>query len=696
MNSKILCFNKTVFKTDLKRNWWICALLTIAIFLGVSLPLFNQMSYFETLLETRDIEYVAQRITDTFEDFSYVCYVFGIGTAIFASAILFSYLTKSSSVSCIHGLPITRKQLYFTHITSGAVLLTCPILINVLFWLRALSHGLDVMKILQVIFIYLLYTMLCFMLTTLMGTVMGNTASQVIFSVCIALFPLLIAGFVEVVAGATLYGYDSQGKIFELLTEFVYLFPEKLLTLSCLIYVIFTLFVLVAGYLFYRARHLENHGEIIAFNGLKGLFKIVFAVCCGILGYFYSLGMWNISNLLIMLPFAFVGLVIAHMLATKSLSLKGIVPSLCAVVVVIAGMFCVCEFDLTGFEKRVPDVSEVEYVCFTNDYVETNYWTDGERYEYTDVYYPHFADESEIDMFIDFHKFKIENRDIGDGRSIVFMYKLKNGKEMYRRYSYVSDEQISQYLKPIYETDTYKMYQHPYFDTTEKSLKYLVVGRSALYDGKRISANSDDADRLIEAMKKDLENRTYEQSQQRQRHGSLLDIRIVYSRPVKYEGTNLKVSNWKSLTNVEETYVVTKYDTNTIEVLNQMGILEQKKRECLENVKSVFVNALFEIYDYDIAYDYPESYKVYVETVEYGTKYSDFYAQFDDSEQIEQIYDFATQNAGLVIDKSTVNVRLEIRFNYNEGTEQIYDYAQITVPYDMVPEFIKQKLDIMK
>lgn len=696
MSSKISLFNKTVFKTDIKRNWWTAVLLTLALFLGTTLPLYHQITYFQTHSLTRDVEYIQDRVTNTFQDFGMVSYVFGIAAAVFVSAILFSYLTKSASVSCVHGLPVTRKQLYFTHLFSGALLLICPVLVNGVFWTRAISYGLDFVEILKVLFVYILYAMLCFMLTTLLGVVMGNTASQVIFSGCIALLPLLLAAFVEIVSQGNLYGYYSQGKIFELLTHFVYLPPAKLVTVSCLIYVISTIVLCVAGYVFYRARHLENHGEVIAFDNLKGLFKTVFAVCCGILGYFYALSMWHISNVLIMLPFAFVGLAIAHMLAIKSLSLKGIVPSLISTIAVIFVIFGICEFDLTGFEKRVPDIDDIEYACFTNNYVETNYWTDGERYEYTDVYYPHFTDEDEIQMFIDFHKFKVDNRNVDSGRTITFMYKLKNGREMYRQYSFVSDEQMLQYIKPIYETQTYKMYEYPYFDTTEKSLKYVVVGRSSLYDGKRFTADSDQAKMLIEAMKLDMQNRTYEQSQQRQRHGSLLDVRIVYARPVKYEGTNLKVSNWKSLTNVEETYIVTIYDTNTLDVLEKMGVLEAKRNKCLEDTRSVSLYAYLQSQpnpEDEIAYELLSS-KYVTETVDYDVMYkeSEFTAVFEDASEIEQIYDFIMQNMGLVTDETTSNVRLEFRFNYLGGSEQVYDYAQVTVPFESVPQFIKEKL----
>ena len=47
MNFRISFFNKTLFKSNIKRIWWVSALSAICMFLFGTMPFFNEVQYYE-------------------------------------------------------------------------------------------------------------------------------------------------------------------------------------------------------------------------------------------------------------------------------------------------------------------------------------------------------------------------------------------------------------------------------------------------------------------------------------------------------------------------------------------------------------------------------------------------------------------------------------------------------------------------
>jgi len=52
MNSKISFFNKSFFKSDIKRFWWIGVIETLLLLLTVTIPIYDQCTY-----AINDLEY---------------------------------------------------------------------------------------------------------------------------------------------------------------------------------------------------------------------------------------------------------------------------------------------------------------------------------------------------------------------------------------------------------------------------------------------------------------------------------------------------------------------------------------------------------------------------------------------------------------------------------------------------------------
>ncbi len=714
MSSRTSFFNFTIFKCDLKRFWWISALSCIIMFLCGTLPFYDMSKYY---LQNQSLNYSAEsvlhRTISYFENTIFnMSMVMGIITGVALGAFLFTYMNKVNAVSCIHGLPVTRKQLYFTHLLSGLALLIVPFIINALLWINPLlSCGANLLCVLKALYIYLIIGILSLTIVTCIGMLTGNTAAQVIFSGIIVLLPLFFSFFIIFVSEACVYGFnDCTTAVLEALMEYVYIGPALLITARSLIYITFILIFSFAGLIIYKLRHLENHGEVIAFPKLKGIFTVLVALCSGILGYFYSIAMWEITNLLIMIPFSLIGLIIAHMLAHKSFSLKGILKPLIAAILIDIAIFSLVEFDLTGFEKRVPELDNVVNVEFTDSYYRTDFYDEqGNRYNFAEVFRPVYTNDDEIQMFIDMHKHMVEdrvndNQPYNNSRNVAFAYTLKNGTKMYREYRLLEDD-VEKYLAPIHETSTYRAYQYPILDGTAKlyDVAYIRHRRDVSKEDIMYKADSESFNKLIEAIKKDRKDISYEEMNYRRNNDASIRIDISYRKQGVDKYGNL-IEKYGTFT---DTYNITNDDVNTLDVLTEIGYYDianiKTTSEGLTQVNVLVHNVLQD--GEDISYG-----TIQEETIEVilnnNVTYDDFHPdtniavkataayykgdrvpiEYTDKNQCEELFSLAF-DAPHVDDPYSLNgiyVNLYMEFIYGEGSYN----CEFWVRGDMLPEFL--------
>ena len=108
MSLKTSYFNLPLFKSNLKRFWWIGAGVLLGFMTIALLFLFNE---------------------DTTEGFAVMNAVI-IGVAGILPAILFSYLNNSGSVTCLHALPVKRKAHFLTNLVTVYALILIPAIIS--------------------------------------------------------------------------------------------------------------------------------------------------------------------------------------------------------------------------------------------------------------------------------------------------------------------------------------------------------------------------------------------------------------------------------------------------------------------------------------------------------------------------------------------------------------------------------------
>lgn len=307
---------------------------------------------------------------------------------------VFSYLYASRSVGMLHALPLRREGLFLTNYLSGLLFLLLPNLAVFLLALAAevfagtvvfssLFTWLVVVSLFGLFFYS--FAVFCAMFT---GHVLALPAFYVVLNG-------LAAGLCWVfsrMAEEFLFGFTSAAWLEKL---GVWLTPVLLLSEACHVqydtitdaagnsmlgdpyfaglgyaslYALIGLVLAGLALAAYRRRHLESAGDVVSVRWVRPVFKYGVAFCTAVTlstVFYYVLdpllprGPWTL--LVLMVVWGAAGCFVAEMLLCKSFwvfrgAWKGCVVFLCC----LTAAMCAMEFDITGFEGRVPDAAEVQ------------------------------------------------------------------------------------------------------------------------------------------------------------------------------------------------------------------------------------------------------------------------------------------------------------------------------------------------
>lgn len=415
------------------------------------------------VLAVRD--YVHSPEFSDLRDFLYYfifAYIIGCIYSVMAGAKMFLYLDKPNSVSFMHGVPLSRLKLYLTNLLSGGILLVIPPLVSTILMLclqlTVTSHGFTLYRCLAFFAAYMIYSLVAFAITVFSMTFCGNVIVSLLLTCGIAVLPAAIIGFVTYVLDNLLYGYIINDGIYNFLMK-LYILPENLFSPDCLLYLIGTVVFLIAGYLIYAIRPLENCGEVVAFRKLRMLFTVVVAVVMGMISYMFFSGFFNINSLLCMLPLGLLGVIGANMIARKTVGLRGCgIHVFLYILLTVLGTVTLSNGGF-GYVTRVPDIADIESVTF-----------DSSLFNGAEV---RFTDAESIESVRELHS-AITHQSPGhddtisaDGTrpyhyaNILLTYKLKNGTTLQRHYDVISTENYQKYAVPLLNVDAVRLSAFP-------------------------------------------------------------------------------------------------------------------------------------------------------------------------------------------------------------------------------------------
>ena len=532
MKSKISCFNKTIFKKNLTLYWplWVGFLLIQLAM--VPLNLFQYMRAYTNNPIAR--QYSALR--NIFEIAAEPVLLFTF--CVLAVMCVFSYLYTAKNTNGIHGLPVTRLELFVTNALSAFLFLAAAEIISfILGVFVGLSCGVTSIEVLLYLVLFQLgITFFGVAFSTAIAMLTGHLMAMPIYCFVANYLYMIVREVLENVIVNVTYGLDDLwvADISYVLSPLYYLarsvdvttrYNDALERLDTITvsgggvvagYAAFGIVLFAVAYLLYRKRQLETAGDVIAVKFMKPVFRIGLGICGGTtLGvgiselFYFDTPRYSDARFYIMLCFVivciFIGYFMAEMLMQKSFRIfkKSIVTEGGVSVAVMTVFLFALHTDAFGLEHKLPKQEEI---------VEA----------WTDLDYPVKYEGEEIAGLLATHAQIIEEKDeviesIARNEvscyGVTFKYVLSDGKVFVRHYPLPIDQEnplnpdipSGQIIAKEMEPERYKQYL---LGMNYESNMYL-TGHITLYDEYQnyyeYRFSEEELEVLSEALLKDIE-----------------------------------------------------------------------------------------------------------------------------------------------------------------------------------------------
>lgn len=454
MKSKTSFFNFPLFRSNFTRFWPLWTSFLAIQLIVYPLSAIGGPDRWWDGATAADVGESLMR--DTFSGGTMIMFIAG---AVFAM-LLFSYLATARSASMYASLPMKRETVFTTNYLSGLIIFAVAMLITAVAVIIAeVSIGLlDMNYILLWLGVSSVQFLLFYSLAVFCGMLTGHIVVLPLLYAVLAFMCYFINMLVGSILQQFVYGYTYTKLIPDVLSPVIYIMSEfdtvgvlnadmtEVVKVginhsgAVIGYVVAGIVLAVLSLLVYRRRHMETATDVVAVRALKPVFKYCMTFGCAlVLGSFFFAIVFGgymddgltamVVLTLCMIAGGFVGYFISQMLMQKTFRVfrKGWGGFIVASMLIVLIM-CSCEFDLFGYEVKVPDAEEV-------DSVQINGYGDWTLLE----------DEENIADVIELHKSIINNKDIYEsaGGATLYLsleYKLKDGGTFERDYGLYSDQ----------------------------------------------------------------------------------------------------------------------------------------------------------------------------------------------------------------------------------------------------------------
>ena len=449
-------FSKTLLRSDWRRLWPIFFFYTLLWFFLLPVGLWNRghVNFNFSVPLSVVLSNEVYRLLPTTA-------ILGALFALMLAMGLFSYLMKSNSVGLMHALPVRRSRQFYTHFLAGFSMMTLSHLL--IFGLAMVMQGGSCTKALLFwllsaelsVFFFLAFAALCCMATgwllavpvIFFGLNFAYLAYEMLLQVMGAIFFFGATGYVDF--SRTALWFTPFVKMasdlaplnsYEETIEYSVCSMNPIGVRTLLIYTAAGIVMLLAACLLYRLRHSESAGDAIVFPWLKPIVRYVISVAGGLgLGLLvYEVLGWHTKNYPLLLACQIVmGFIVycgVEMLLRKTYRIfdKRTWAGLALLVAILTALLLCIRFDVTGFQRRLPDLEEVE---------------DVQVYDYA-ADYTFAADPESFQALLDLHETIIAAGPISDTTEAVtsnisITYSMKDGTTLRRSYEVLPEnEQI--------------------------------------------------------------------------------------------------------------------------------------------------------------------------------------------------------------------------------------------------------------
>ncbi|KXG09356.1 DUF6449 domain-containing protein [Anoxybacillus rupiensis] len=480
MLSKALWFNRSIWLQHFRNIGWIAIVHLLLLLAIVPLPIMmaytngkNQLDYLRGLKNVFDISAPFQGML-----------VFTI--PVLLGIFLFRYMHVKQSADYMHSLPFRRESLFTQHMMLGGMILLVPLVFTALvvsvlcYWLP-LDRIASADIVLWIAEVFLM-EMFVFAVSVFVGMLTGISVLQGIFAYILFLFPagifvLVLTNMRYVLAGfaADYYLNANIEKIVPFI-RFIELSMRDFSLQEAIGYLFLTGLCIVMALWMYRKRPSEAANQALAFPILRPVFLFGVPFCFMLVGGIYFREVMNGSFGWILfgyMVFSIIGFLVAEMVIEKTWRVfhkwKGYVYFLLPMLLVGTVLY----FDLTGYEKRMPKLADIEKVYFGDSVSRFDIDTQ-QRENHSLIEQPNqfLSSKENIQNVYIFHEQLIANKPtlpspFADTKRVVIGYVLKNGDRLIRVYDVPTDPYMPFY-KQIIESNEYK--QNYYFILREKEV----------------------------------------------------------------------------------------------------------------------------------------------------------------------------------------------------------------------------------
>ena len=670
MTSKSLFFK--LLKEDFKVRIWTLAVSILIFFfshiVGTAMML-SMYKYNRAFSEPTDLLSYKVEFVQTF--YSYI----GIKNPLFAFIFVvlavivamsgFSYLYSKKKVDMYHSLPVRREVLFFVKTLNGILIvilpyIVCSFIASLLVLVNMGDAGIIVTTFFSVTEWILLFI---FNYTIVIFAIMltGNM-----------LIGILACGFLNFYAPAfsqLISGYEST--FFDTYYEVGFIAEKVLLKLSgimvifgvfdgrlrekMLIAVVGSIVLLVINLLLYKKRASESAGKSISFNIIKLPIKFMIVIFMSMLMYLFGYEM--MSNSIAWGVFGAVSAgIITHCIMEiiynqdfKKIFAKKLQMLICIVIsLFVAAVF---QFDIFGYDRYIPKVSDISSAAVVSDFLESNasqYFNEmgfHNETRYDSITNIDYASDSDIESML-MREMNIKDKEAvvalaklgvanlssewrADSISerVLISYKLKSGKKVQRVYNIDFDAAIKE-LSSIYNDEGYKTGMYPILSEDSKNI--VSVDFNGIRDNdKHLTSENGDLAKLTEVYKKELMSLKYDTKVKSYPFASIrfndADAQKILDAAYKDRGNYSDYSpdsKYADLMDDVGYYPVYPEFKETVAMLKEMGV-DVKEKMSVEDIDRI------EVSEFN-----PEQIETYYDSYnETGTKV------FTDAKDIEEILD---------------------------------------------------------
>lgn len=574
MNSRASYFNicATMVRENMRRFWPIPVTGFLIYFLSGVFPILMNYSNLKFLSGYIDMSLKNQ------QPFFMMAHLI---LPVTAAVLVFRYLHGSGSVSVMHAMPFTRPALFGSNVLSGLALCLSPVLLNGIILLiiakpvyqkdyvyddvtgtstETIINVFSRLSVCSWIWESFIIILFIFAVAVFAGIVTGNSLMHFLTAFGFHfLVPLLYVTFLEYFSDY-LFGFSYSGATMDFflrLSPYLRVFSDggNFSVLTSLIYIFAAAAVLAVSVLLYRRTELERSGDSLVFRFMEPVIcYLITFFSMSLFGlYFSSLEDNDFYLYAGYVSGTVVGFLVGQMIVKKSVRIFNLKTLrrfgvYCAIAVLF---FCCLNFDVTGYERRVPDGPQIASVTLDQDFLpdEGNTYLDSEG-EKPAAERNTFREKENVLIVQWLHKQLLEDRDLldtGDRNMsmsrINLSYRMKDGSRLTRTY-HVPLALLRTYdnLAPLYESKEYRM--TPYLASLPaEAFNYASVRNgSGDYEyesdtvrGTAAISNKEDIYGLAQALSKDLTSRTFDKMIRCSIPRCTLEFGYTVARP-GYEG----------------------------------------------------------------------------------------------------------------------------------------------------------------